>query len=156
MQYKMHMTPASSKDEAFINRLKGAGERVTTPRLSIFRLLRQYSPLPMSKLATRSKADGIDLVTVYRSIALFKKLELVQEIGVGNKRLLELSDDFGVHHHHFWCSICGKIIDFDNESFERSLENAATKLGIRIQSHQVEVVGICRECLQKEHIVDAI
>ena len=143
------MTQATSKDQAFINRLRSTGERVTSPRLSIFRSLRQYSPLSMNKLASRSKSDGIDLVTVYRTIALFKRLKLVQEIGVGNKRLLELTDDFGVHHHHFWCSECGKIIDFDNESFEHSLDAAAAKLGIRIQSHQVEILGLCKECLQQ-------
>jgi Fe2+ or Zn2+ uptake regulation protein len=137
-------------DEQFIQRLKTSGERVTSPRLSIFRALRQHSPLPMSKLVSKAKANGIDLVTVYRTIALFKQLNLVQEIGIGSRRLLELTDDFTNHHHHFWCSSCGKILDFDDDSFEEAIKSAANKLGIEIESHQVEMVGLCQDCKSKE------
>jgi Fur family peroxide stress response transcriptional regulator len=140
-------------DEQFISRLKTSGERVTSPRLTIFRALRQHSPLPMSKLASKAKANGIDLVTVYRTVALFKRLNLVQEIGMGSRRLLELTDDFTNHHHHFWCSNCGNIIDFDDESFEEAIKAAAAKLDIEIESHQVEIVGLCSNCRQTARLV---
>jgi len=146
MQYYMHMKPNQAQDEQFISRLKANGERTTSPRLALFRTLRQYSPLPMSKLSKIAKTNGIDPVTVYRSVALFKRLKLVQEIGVGNRRLLELTDDFGGHHHHFWCTGCGKILDFDDESLERAMDSAAATMGITIESHQLEITGRCVQC----------
>lgn len=146
MQYDMQMKPNFAKDQQFISRLKATGERITSPRLALFRSLRQYSPLAMNKLSSIARSNGIDPVTVYRTIALFKRLNLVQEIGVGNRRLLELTDDFSGHHHHFWCSGCGKILDFDDESLEQAMHTTADKLGITIESHQLEITGRCREC----------
>lgn len=148
MQYTLHMSSRARPDEQFIQRLKASGERVTSPRLAIFRALRQHSPLPMSKLASNAKANGVDLVTVYRTVRLFKRLKLAQEIGLGRTKLLELTDDFGNHHHHFWCSNCGAILDFDDASFETSLASTAARLGIQIESHQVEIIGLCRKCQQ--------
>ena len=149
MQYYMHMRPNLAHEEQFISRLKATGERITSPRLALFRTFRQYSPLAIRKLTSIAKSNGIDPVTVYRTIALFKRLNLVQEIGVGNRRLLELTDDFGQHHHHFWCTSCGKILDFDDESLEKTMHQAADSLGISIESHQLEITGLCKDCLAK-------
>ncbi|GAC1368955.1 MAG: Fur family transcriptional regulator [Candidatus Saccharimonadales bacterium] len=140
------MNPAKTQDEAFIALLKDRGERVTAPRLAVFRLLSRFGPLPMSKLSARAKDDGIDTVTVYRTIALFRELGLVREIGVGSRRLLELTDDFCGHHHHFWCSRCGQITDFDDSRLEAAMIAAGRGLGIKVLSHQVEITGLCGRC----------
>ena len=136
----------SSQDQAFIAHLKSSSERVTSPRLAIFRILGTHSPLAMASLSLRAQENGVDSVTVYRTLALFKKLGLVQEIGVGNKRLFELSDGFGGHHHHFWCTNCGKIIDFDDPNLEQALHQATAALNFTLQSHQLEMVGVCSSC----------
>lgn len=140
------MNPAKNLDEAFIGLLKDRGERVTAPRLAIFRLLSRSGPLPMAKLGARAKDDGIDTVTVYRTVALFRMLGLVREIGVGSRRLLELTDDFGGHHHHFWCSRCGRMSDFDDTALEGAIKEAGRSLGIAVTSHQVEITGLCASC----------
>src|SRR5580704_8027616 len=143
------MNIAASQEHQFVNRLKLANERVTAPRLQIFRILRQHSPLSMSSLRQRARANGVDTVTVYRTVALFKRLNLVQEIGVGSYRMLELTDGFGEHHHHLWCTSCGQTLEFDDQSMEQSMTAAADRLGIQIESHQLEIVGICSSCLAK-------
>lgn len=140
------MNSPKNLDEEFISRLKASSERVTSPRLAIFRLLSRSGPLPMSKLGSRAKDDGIDTVTVYRTVALFQKLGLVREIGVGRRRLLELTDDFGGHHHHFWCSSCGRITDFDDTQVEKAIIAAGESLGITVLAHQVEITGHCAMC----------
>ena len=141
----MHMK-SGNLDQEFIKRLKERGERVTSPRLAIFRLLVQHNPLPMGKLSFYAKENGVDTVTVYRTIFLFKRLSLVQEVGVGSQRLLELTDGFGSHHHHFWCSRCGKIIDFDDPNLELALRQATKSLNITLVSHQLEMIGLCPDC----------
>jgi Fe2+ or Zn2+ uptake regulation protein len=140
------MNQSKSLDEEFISLLKDRGERVTSPRLAIFRLLSRGGAIPMGKLSARAKEDGIDTVTVYRTIALFRGLGLVREIGVGSRRLLELTDHFGGHHHHFWCSTCGRITDFDDSQLESAIRAAGHSLGITVLSHQVEITGQCSRC----------
>lgn len=143
------MNVTASDDNTLIRRLKDAGERVTSPRLHVFRMLRQHGPLPMLALRQKANTNGVDTVTVYRTVALFKLLNLVQEIGVGSNRMLELTDDFGGHHHHLWCTSCGRMLDFDDEALEKSMKAAEGRLGIQIDSHQLEVVGICNSCMAR-------
>jgi Fe2+ or Zn2+ uptake regulation protein len=140
-------TSSDSADQNFITLLKDRGERITTPRLAIFRILSKHNTLTMPKLTYRAKHLGVDTVTVYRTISLFKKLSLVQEVGVGSRRFLELSDGFGAHHHHFWCVSCGKIIDFDDPDLETALHQATDRMGILLDSHQLEMVGKCPDCM---------
>ncbi len=95
---------------------------------------------------------GVDIVTVYRTLNLFMKLSLVQEIGYGRNRMLELSDGYVAHHHHFWCRQCGKLTDFDDAAVELALTKAIEGSGGTMISHHVEISGICSSCRDtKDH-----
>jgi len=135
-----------SREEQFKNHLRAKGERVTTSRLAVFRILMRHSPLAMPKLIARGQEDGIDVVTTYRTVDLFRKLALVQELGMGRNRLLELSDSYHAHHHHLTCVVCGKISDFDSEAIETDLHRLGLELGFEIRSHQLEATGVCADC----------
>jgi Fur family ferric uptake transcriptional regulator len=100
----------------------------------------------MAKLIAKAQGDGIDPVTTYRTVDLFRKLSLVQELGMGRNRLLELGDSYHAHHHHLACVVCGKISDFDSEAIETELRKVGGGLGFEIRSHQVEATGVCAEC----------
>ncbi len=134
------------REQQFKDRLRVAGERLTSPRLGIFRILVRQAPVAMSKLIARSQADGIDPVTVYRTIDLFRRLGLVAEVGLGRSRLLELTDDSQLHHHHLTCLGCGKLVDFDSRVIEVELMRLGTELGFAIRSHQLEATGLCGDC----------
>ena len=97
----------------------------------------------MPKLISKAEDDGVDTVTVYRTIDLFRKLGLVEEMGLGRNRLFELSDDYHAHHHHFTCTQCGAISDFDSEVIEAELHRISKEIGFGIGSHQLEVTGVC-------------
>jgi Fe2+ or Zn2+ uptake regulation protein len=135
-----------NREQQFKDRLRVAGERVTTPRLAVFRLLLRHAPLSMASLIARSRQDGIDPATVYRTFELFRRLALVQEVGLGRNRLLEPGDDYHGHHHHFSCTVCGRITDFDSQAIEADLKQAGGQLGFEIHSHQLEATGICSAC----------
>lgn len=102
--------------------------------------------MPMARLIGRAQADGIDPVTTYRTVDLFRRLGLVQEVGLGRNRMLELGDDYHAHHHHVICSACGKVTDFDSEVIENDLARVAKTLGFEITSHQLEATGVCAAC----------
>ena len=133
-------------EQQFKDRLRSSGERVTSPRLAMFRILTRNAPVSMPKLIAKAQQDSVDTVTVYRTMDLFRKLELVQEVGLGRNRLFELSDDYHAHHHHLTCAQCGTIFDFDSEVIENDLNRISEQLGFRIRSHQLEATGLCANC----------
>ncbi len=139
-----------NREQQFKDHLRTAGERVTAPRLSVFRALLRHSPMPMSKLIVKARADGVDPVTTYRTVDLFRKLGLVQEVGMGRNRLMELSDNYQAHHHHFTCLMCGKIDDFDSSALEYELQRIGGELGAEISWHQLEITGTCAGCCRKQ------
>lgn len=60
-------------------KLKAAGLRHTQPRLAIFRTLSEFNePVTIEQIFHSIKNKSCDLVTVYRSLALFEELGLVQ------------------------------------------------------------------------------
>lgn len=135
-----------NREEQFKERLRVAGERVTEPRVSVFRILLRRAPVPMAKLIERARAQGVDTVTVYRTVDLFRKLGVVQEVGLGRNRMLELGDDYGAHHHHVRCEVCERIIDFDSDVIEVDLARVGEQLGFEIRWHQLEATGVCAQC----------
>jgi Fur family ferric uptake transcriptional regulator len=138
-----------NREQQFKTQLRSAGERVTTARLAIYRVLLRHSPLSMPKLLEKVREDGIDTVTCYRTLDLFRKLGLAQDVGLGRNRLIELTDDSYIHHHHVWCTVCGKVTDFDSPAIEEELARVSQKLGVKISSHQLEAYGVCASCLAK-------
>lgn len=137
---------AMDHEQKFKDHLRATGERVTTTRLGVFRILLRHAPIAMNKLILKAQEDGIDPVTTYRTVDLFRKQALVQDLGMGRNRLLELSDSYHAHHHHFSCMGCGKIDDFDSESIEAELAKVSAATGFEIRSHQLEVTGVCAAC----------
>jgi Fur family transcriptional regulator, ferric uptake regulator len=126
--------------------LKDSGYSMTAPRKVVCELLWEQEPLSMRELTERSKGM-IDRASLYRTIALFEQLGLVQRIYIGWKYKVELSDVFTHHHHHISCLGCGKIVAITEEDeIERLITALASRHGFTPQSHQLEVTGYCGAC----------
>lgn len=127
-------------------RLKSAGERVTSARLAIFSALSRKGPTTIPQLVTEMQKRAIDPATTYRNLQLFRKLNIMRDIGTGGKRMIELSDEYEAHHHHFWCRNCEEVIDFDSHEVEASFQRIAEELEVDISSHHLELSGLCKVC----------
>lgn len=93
----------------------------------------------------------IDRASLYRTIGLFEKLGIVHRIYMGWKYKVELSDIFAHHHHHITCTQCGKIVALKEvEQLERMLAALAKRYNFEAQSHQLEIQGLCEQCLHKQ------
>lgn len=106
------------------------------------------SPLTTGQLVEAMDADAVDPATVYRTLILFRRLNLVRDIVAGGRRMVELSDDFHAHHHHSYCTECGRLVDFDSVEVEKLISRLGDKLGMHVQSHQLEITGVCKACRQ--------
>ena len=90
----------------------------------------------------------INRATVYRTLNLLKKLQLVDELDLmhleGEKHFYEVKPDR--QHMHLACCGCGAISEFSSETFERLKEEIAEQTGFEIQVARLEVGGNCRAC----------
>jgi Fur family ferric uptake transcriptional regulator len=129
--------------------LKDNGYSVTTARQFVCELLWNREPQSMHELMQR--LDGkIDRASLYRTLGLFEQLGLAHRVYIGWKYKVELSDMFTHHHHHLSCLSCGKVVAItEDEKAERLIRALATRQGFSVQSHQLEIQGLCADCLVK-------
>ncbi len=89
----------------------------------------------------------IDRASVYRTIALFEKLGIVQRLQIGWKYKLELSDAFHRHHHHLSCTGCGSTFALQEDpELEARLTLLAQRQHFAMHGHQLEIQGLCNKC----------
>ena len=135
-----------TSQKLLIDTLKKHGYSASKSRLAVFSVLLHQEPLSMSEIV--HKLSGIvDRATVYRTIELFEKVNVVQRLHIGWKYKIELTDQFHEHHHHIICQNCAKLIAIDGDShIEKDIADLAKKYSFSITSHQLEIKGICKTC----------
>lgn len=94
---------------------------------------------------------GIGYATVYRTLKLLAEAGLAQErrFEDGFTRYEHASQD--AHHDHLICTRCGAIIEFENESIEALQHDVARKNRFKVQSHKLELYGLCAGCQGKKN-----
>jgi Fur family ferric uptake transcriptional regulator len=90
---------------------------------------------------------GIGRATIFRSLELLGRLNLVERIDLpsGEHAYLLCEPE---HHHHVICSQCGRAASFgmDDRGLPERLEQVARATGYRIDAHRLEVYGRCPDC----------
>lgn len=126
--------------------LKKEGYSLTKPRKLVFDLLLNQEPQSMQVLTQRAKSK-IDRATVYRTVELFERLGIVRRLNVGWKYKIELSDIFTGHHHHMYCTGCGRVFDLPGSPMlETMIDNVSAKTDFSPRGHQLEIYGLCANC----------
>jgi Fe2+ or Zn2+ uptake regulation protein len=127
--------------------LKRHNQSLTHPREAVFLALQNQEPLTMQQVVVA--CSQIDRASVYRTIALFEQLGVVQRLPMGWKYKLELSDAFQHHHHHLTCNRCGRTYTLPEDAeLETRLRLLAAHEHFKMQDHQLEIQGICQTCRQ--------
>ncbi len=91
------------------------------------------------------KEPHIGLATIYRTLNLFCEVGLAQARHFGTQTQYDNVSHKG-HHDHLICTSCGKIVEFENCDIERLQEQVAKKNGFTIQTHKLELYGLCSGC----------
>ncbi len=91
------------------------------------------------------KDPHIGLATIYRTLNLFCEAGLAQARHFGSQTQYDNVSHKG-HHDHLICTGCGKIIEFENCDIERLQEEVARRNGFTIQTHKLELYGLCAAC----------
>jgi len=128
-----------------------AGLRMTYQRQEIYRELVVSDDHPSAEtLHTRlaKKMPMLALDTVYRALATFTRHGLIQKV-----ETVESQARFDAkyeRHHHAICSRCHEIIDFHCPSVEEVRLPGMLKSWGKIDSRNLVIYGICKNCLKKD------
>jgi len=96
----------------------------------------------------RQKSPSISLSTVYRSLQLFKELELVEEHQFdGMRRRYETTPQS--KHNHLVCLGCGRIFEFRCPSAKRLKSRISREEGFKVTDAEVRLAGYCPDCQQR-------
>ena len=132
--------------EEFKTALQTEAYSLTKTRQLVFAALQDKEPQTMREIV-QACAGQVDRASVYRTIAMFERIGIVQRLQIGWKYKLELSDAFHHHHHHLTCRRCGKTIPLPEDAeLEARLQALANAQSFTMQGHQLEIQGLCEQC----------
>lgn len=95
-----------------------------------------------------SRHPYANISTVYRTLELLKKLNLVTETDFGEGRVRYHVAEKG-NHHHLICHSCGKTVDLE-ESALHSLKDALLReCGFDADLKHLAISGKCGACRKK-------
>ena len=99
----------------------------------------------------RKRDPRVNRATVYRTLALLKKLSLIDELDLmhleGEKHYYEVKTQSD--HLHLACFRCGEIVEYASPTFERLKREIADESGFRIAVTRLEVGGTCARCARE-------
>ena len=122
------------------------GYSMTQPRLAIFNAISEHGALTIRQLQDMVETT-VDRASVYRTVALFEKLHIVNRLQIGWKYKIELSETFSPHHHHISCQVCSKILTLkDPDEINSLISRLETEHQVKITHHTLEFVAICQSC----------
>ena len=130
--------------------LKEAGYRLTKPRRAVCRvLLDTQKPLSIEDIHARLADRTINRVSIYRTIQILCDLGVARRLQFheGFARY-EPADAFGRHHHHFVCTLCGRVEDINTCPLAATEQAISRRTHSRVTSHSLEFYGICGTCAQ--------
>lgn len=134
-------------DADLIERLRARGQRVTSQRLVINRMLRardQHVTAEEVLGAVTKTLPGTSLPTVYATLELFEQLGIVRRVNAGGGAVM--FDSRTVEHHHLICRSCGAVADLDHEIELDGVLAAAREHGFAPRRAAIVVDGLCGRC----------
>lgn len=90
---------------------------------------------------------SVGLATVYRQLNSLAESGVVDTVRLDGQQMFRICDDDS-HHHHLICSGCGKTIEIEPPDMEW-MRQIARSHGFKINSHTLEIFGLCSDCQHK-------
>ena len=129
--------------DQFKNILKNEGLRYTIQRQQVWDEIRSSSDhrdaeeiyIQINKTSKLNQGNKVSRATVYRTIDVLVKNNLVRKMELGDGRALYELKIEEEHHDHIICVETGKIIEFFNEELEKIQEDIVRKHGYELVRH---------------------
>lgn len=132
--------------------IKKTGARLTTPRRAILQvIIESCQPLTPIEIFDRARtySSSLGLVTVYRTIDILEKLELIDRVH-GHGQCQTIIRGSESHQHLLTCTSCGSSIYFDGLDVESQFHRIGEEKGFAVNGHWLQLYGLCTPCQKKE------
>ncbi|WP_341953146.1 Fur family transcriptional regulator [Salinibacterium sp. TMP30] len=134
-------------DEAFVETLRGAGLKVTEPRVAVLRALVECPHSDADRIfrSVLPTLPGTSLQAVYGVLAALTTAGLLRKIApAGSSALYELRT--GDNHHHVVCTECSAVRDVDCVVGEAPCLTPSQAGGFSVHTAEVNFWGVCPDC----------
>ncbi|MDQ3871530.1 MAG: transcriptional repressor [Chloroflexota bacterium] len=134
--------------QQLVDAVDQAGYRLTEPRRAVAALVASRSGhFTAEELIrdARTRRLGVGRATVFRALDLFNELGLVERVDLPSGDHAYISCE-PAHHHHVICSRCGRTTEVGDCGMRTVAEEVARRTGYAIDSHRVELYGLCPHC----------
>jgi len=143
-----HPTPeaAQAAEDRLVVALRERGQRVTSQRLIIHRLLRELDRHVTAEEVLRRASEqlpGMSLPTVYATLDLLTELGEARRVSVGGPVLYDPRTE---DHAHVRCRTCGRVEDLAIPMHSAPALRAARAAGFEAGTAELVVEGRCAAC----------
>ncbi len=145
------MTSNTKPLESNRRALNVTGLRATSQRALILEIIRR-GHLDADEIyrQARGKQPNISLSTVYRTLRMFKKLGLVEELHFDEEHHhYEVKPS--AEHHHLVCLGCGRVVEFQYPLARLVKRNVTEAKDFEITGSEVRMTGYCSKCRQNRN-----
>lgn len=137
-------------DEAIRAAFQKAGLRVTQQRMALIALLREQGGFLDAEEVyhlAQLRGEKLSLATVYRALALFKELELVEGRIVGSEQAREeYRFRAGTERYTLTCKRCGAIVPVEPDIVDEFRREVTVQLGVTVLTAHSCFIGYCADC----------
>lgn len=140
-----------SHNEGLIASLQAGGRRITRQRRVLLEVLeesREHLDAEALYERARQRVPRLSLATVYRTLAVLKRMGLVAEHSLGESHGHFEAVQAG-HHYHFTCLGCGEVMEFDAPQIEDALRELAARANLEVRNVHFFVTGYCARCREE-------
>ena len=131
--------------------LQEKGHRLTPQRMMVIEALHNADKHISAEEIyehLHSRYPYTNISTVYRTLELLKKLDLVTETDFGEGRVRYHVAEKG-HHHHLVCPGCGKIMDLEESILDPLKDALLSEYGFDADLRHLAISGVCSGCRRK-------
>jgi len=131
-----------------VSAFEHAGYRRTAPRRALAELVASrngYFTADGLLAESRRRRLGVTRATVFRSLDVLSDLGFVERLDLPSGEHAYVACE-PVHHHHVVCSSCGRSTPVEDAGLERLAEAVGRTTGFLVETHRLELFGLCPSC----------
>lgn len=138
--------------EIFKNYIKKTNQRFTQEkRLILTEILstKEHFDVESLFIKMRNKGYNVSKASIYRLIPHLIKIKLIREVSYESGPMKYEQILGSEHHGHFFCKVCKKIYEFNDEEIRELMSKIKGLEGFVVDEVDLKVTGICRHCNSK-------